>query len=464
MRCPRTALVALAVLSLAADAHASAPGKKIKCEKDLREARKLIDEQWSFKLFKPGAVDLDAAFRELEPLAKRAKTPEECAKVLARFMAKLRDGHSRLQYFPDLDYTAPLIVIRSQRERLSKIPGRRPKVHAYVFARDTTDEVLKTIPVGSEILSVDGVPTDSAYRTLMNYVSGSTGQWKDYMCDRQLLLGPEGSELELAYREPGGARKTVTIRRPIADSLKDLPEEVRAMLGWKNEAYSKRLEGGWGYIRYTSFSRGSLERTVELFDEALDSVFDAPGLIIDLRGNGGGYVEALTQIIGRFITERATIGYYNIRTPGEETIVPVYDDLTGSLTSKPRLYAKPRGKTYTGPVVILIDRRCFSACESFTGGMQGIGRALVIGPEPSGGGSGFVSGLKLPSGAVISFSWTVAWLLNGKQIEGNGVTPDIRVRERPRDWAVGRDRVLERAIRALERGEAKPLLVAGQEG
>jgi carboxyl-terminal processing protease len=90
------------------------------------------------------------------------------------------------------------------------------------------------------------------------------------------------------------------------------------------------------------------------------------------------------------------------------------------------LLATPRKEIYTGPVVILIDRRCFSACESFTGGVQSFGRALVIGSDASGGGSGFVGGLKLPSGAIISFSWTVAWLPNGQQIEGHGVAPEAK--------------------------------------
>ncbi len=61
---------------------------------------------------------------------------------------------------------------------------------------------------------------------------------------------------------------------------------------------------------------------------------------------------------------------------------------------------------------------------------------------------------------MISFSWTVAWRPDGQQIEGNGVVPDVRVTDRPTDWAVARDRVLERAIKALEQGEAKPLTMA----
>ncbi len=460
MRYLRTVAAALVLAFLAANPAPAASSKKVNCHKDLKKVRELINDRWSFKIFKPGAVDLDEAFKQLEPLAKRADTPEACARVIARFMAKLGDGHSRLQYYPDLNYSAPLIVIRSLRERLSKVPGQRPKVHAYVFARDTTNEELKTIPRGSEILAVDGVETESLYREMAQYVSGSTAQWKDYLCDRQLLLGPAETEIDLTYREPGGARKTIAIVRPSVDSLKETPEEVRAHLGWEDESSSQRLEGGWGYIKYTSFSWGNPKRSVELFDEGLDAVFDVPGLIIDLRGNGGGYVDAISKIAGRFIAARETMGFYSVRTPGQETISRVWDEATGSVNSRPRLLATPRKEIYTGPVVILIDRRCFSACESFTGGVQSFGRALVIGSDASGGGSGFVGGLKLPSGAIISFSWTVAWLPNGQQIEGHGVAPDILVRERARDWAVGRDRVLSRAIKALEQGEAKPLTAA----
>lgn len=429
--------------------------KKVNCLKDLKKAVELIDIRWSFKVFKPGAYDLQGRYKQLEPEAKQARTPAACANVLARFMSELRDGHSRLQYFPGLEYTAPKITIRSQRERLTRTFGKKPLVHAYVFARDTTDETLRAILPGSEILSVDGVSIDSMYAFMETRASGSTPQWIDYMCDRQLLLGPTETQIELTLREPGGARKTVTVRRPSFPSEKERKRESEIYLDTVRIARWKRLDDGWGYLKYTTFAFKGLETTVKAFDQALDSLMDAPGLIIDLRGNGGGYVGAMTDIAGRFVSEKSSFGFYQIRRPGQESVIEVLDWSTGSYTTKPRLMVKPRKKTYRGPVVILIDRRCFSACEGFTGGLQALGRVLVIGSDASGGGSGFVSGLRLPSGAIISFSWTVAWRPDGQQIEGHGVPPDIRVRERPRDWVAGRDRVLERAIQALKQGEAK---------
>lgn len=447
-------------LILSLPVTSAAAQKKIDCEKDLKKAVELIDEGWSFKMFKPGAVDFVGAYRELKPIAAHATTPEACADVLRRFMAKLADGHSSLHYFPGVEHTRPRIVIRSQRERLTQIPGQLPKIHAYVVSRDTTDEVLKSIPPGSEILRVDGTPTDSLYRYLDSRVSGSTQQWKDHVVDERLLVGPADTDVTVEILQMDGMVKTVVVRRPPYPTEEERKRQAEISRDTARVATTKVLDGGWGYLRFKSFSFGSLEETVAAFDAALDSLLATPGLVIDLRDNGGGYVGAMLDAAGRFVTEKFPLEYYQIRRPGQQAVIEVWDEYSGSYTVKPPWMSKPRGPTYEGPVVILLDRGCFSACEGFTAGLQAIDRALVIGPEASGGGSGAVGGLKLPSGARISFSWTVGWRPDGQQVEGHGVPPDIKVRERPADWATGRDRVLERAIEALEEGEAKPLVSA----
>ncbi len=146
MRCALIVLTAALMLAAPGRALGQKKPKRVDCHKDLKKAVELIDQRWSFKLFKPGAVNFRQAYEELAPEAKRAKEPEACAGVIARFMAKLGDGHSRLQYYPGVERTRPKIEVRSRRERLSRIPGQKPPLHAYVFFRDTTDETLRVAP------------------------------------------------------------------------------------------------------------------------------------------------------------------------------------------------------------------------------------------------------------------------------------------------------------------------------
>lgn len=456
----RALIAALLIALPSSGALARTPVPEIKCEKDIKEAAELIYNLWSFKLFKPGAVNIEAEYALHYALAKRAETPEECADILARFMARLKDGHSAVNFYPGLNYTTPEVELRTMRERLSRVPGEKPKAHVYVVERDTTDEWLKPLKPGSEILEVDGAPIQELHDYWGSRVSGSTTQWLDYQCDKRLLLGPAETEIELTVRQTNGVKETLKIRRPRMKTEDEREREYDAYADTVHIATSKRLDEGWGYLKYRTFAFRSLRQTVKPFDEALDSIIDVPGLIIDLRGNGGGSSDVINDVAGRFIEERTSMGFFNIRTPGQETIMEVWDEVTGSITSKPRLSAHPRGHTYTGPVVIVVDRTCFSACEMFTAGLQAAGRALVVGPEATGGGSGGIAVSKLPSGARIQFSTAVAWRPDGEIIEGNGVEPDIKIPIRPRDLAAARDRVLERAIKALQEGEAKPLTVA----
>ncbi|MGH7546430.1 MAG: S41 family peptidase, partial [Gemmatimonadota bacterium] len=232
-------------------------------------------------------------------------------------------------------------------------------------------------------------------------------------------------------------------------------------------AESKELEGGWGYLKLNTFAWKSTRKTVEAFDEALDPVLDRPGIILDLRDNGGGLASVVREIAGRFITEKIVATYVQMRSPGSRHLVQYWDYKRG-MSSIPPIVAEPRDPIYEGPVILLINAGCISACEMFAGGLQSVGRLTIVGTGPSGGGSGGVAGSDLPSGAIISFSVAISWRPDGTQIETNGVNPDIKVSENPLHFAEGRDVVLEKAIELLEAGRAPTIAdanwAAGREG
>jgi carboxyl-terminal processing protease len=169
------------------------------------------------------------------------------------------------------------------------------------------------------------------------------------------------------------------------------------------EFESGRLENGIGYIRFNTFHRNLIPDMVE----AVAALQDAPGMIIDLRGNPGGDGRTGELLAGQFLDERALFGSLRTRTGTSEWNVD--------------------GESiYAGPVVILIDALSYSCSEWFASGMQAVGRAVIIG-ERSPGGTTAMNVKTLPNGA--SLGYPVAQLLtpDGTVLEGYGVIPDIAV-------------------------------------
>ncbi|MEE8568428.1 MAG: S41 family peptidase [Anaerolineales bacterium] len=169
------------------------------------------------------------------------------------------------------------------------------------------------------------------------------------------------------------------------------------------EFESGRLENGIGYIRFNTFHRNLIPDMVE----AVAALQDAPGMIIDLRGNPGGDGRTGELLAGQFLDERALFGSLVTRSGTSEWYV-VGESI------------------YAGPVVILIDALSYSCSEWFASGMQAVGRAVIIG-ERSPGGTTAMNVKTLPNGA--SLGYPVAQLLtpDGTVLEGYGVIPDIAV-------------------------------------
>ena len=234
------------------------------------------------------------------------------------------------------------------------------------------------------------------------------------------LFGDAGTPVSLEFLDESDVLHETTLLRKQQAGKTIIGESFPPLYV---DFHAKRLEGNIGYVSFSAFVPPVDER----FGAALDSLLDVRGLIIDIRGNPGGMHEVGEAIVSRLIRKDTLFSIFRYRDETQEVIV------------------QPGESTYDGPVVILIDVMNASASERFSGCIQSIGRAVVVG-ERSSGSVGPSDVMELPNGA--SFMYLVAQSLtpDGMVLEGHGVIPDISTGLDRATLLEGRDVQLERAI------------------
>ena len=245
------------------------------------------------------------------------------------------------------------------------------------------------------------------------------------------ICGPPGTDVTIVYLDEQGRQLQSSMeRRSRPGRTASGPGLPPSFL----EFESRRLDGGIGYIRFNWFHAALAEQ----LPRAIASMHDAPGLIIDLRGNPGGMRDAARAGARSLVRDRCQCATLRSR-----------DGTRGVVLD-------PASEGYGGPVVVLIDVMSKSSSEFFAACTQAIGRSVVIGGR-SPGSVGPAGLLPLPNGATLIYPTAQETTLDGTILEDHGVIPDIEV---PLDRALllqGRDTQLEAAISHIERGleEAK---------
>lgn len=238
------------------------------------------------------------------------------------------------------------------------------------------------------------------------------------------LYGPPETAVSISYLDENGDRHEKRITRTRRREGRVFSE---AMPPFFIEFESRRLEKGIGYIRFNHFAAPVDEK----FIGALKSMGDAPGVIIDLRRNSGGFLRTLDSMARNFISQGTL--FYKVRLK-DRTINKVLD---------------PVESVYTGPVVLIIDETSMSCSEIFASSMQAIGKAVVVG-ERSPGYSLLADWIKLPNGD--SFMHTIGQNLtpDGQVVEERGVIPDIEVGLDREMLLKGNDSQLQAAIEYIK--------------
>jgi carboxyl-terminal processing protease len=229
------------------------------------------------------------------------------------------------------------------------------------------------LKAGEEIVKVDGASVDGL--TLDEVVSR--------------VRGIEGTDVTLELRSPGGANRSLTITR----AKLDLPVASWAFVPGTKDAV----------LRLESFSAGAAKAATAAIREALDQ--GAEGIVLDLRGNPGGYVNEPVEVASQLLADG---------------VVYVSVDRSGTRTSHE---VKPGGIATEIPLVVLVDDQTASSAEILTGALQDAGRGRVVGVTTYGTGT-VVNTYPLQDGGALTIG-TERWLTpKGRAIWREGLVPD----------------------------------------
>jgi carboxyl-terminal processing protease len=354
----------------------------------------------------------------IEPTAeaiRHVKSDREFYDLLLELMASLKDTHTRIVFHPGQPRPdAPPVV-------LNQVEGKV----AVIRAKESTG-----LKPGDVVLSVDGKRVGECLAAGMKRVCASTDRARIRGACWQLLEGPPGSTVTLTVEGADDTPRRVSLRRAGRGAF--LSEPVIA---------SRALGESLGYIRISGWGGRNL---VGRFDRALQEFKDCKGLVIDVRGNGGGSDELADLVNGRFVDKPVVSSIDFWRQRGTET----FDKTIG--------WVRPRGPwTYRGRVAVLIDAGCASACEHFVSGIEAMKRVLLVGTPTNGAGGGPTL-VTLSDGTKVVISRALGLRANGVVFEGHGIPPDIFSSPTLDDLRHGRDAALEIAKAWLLSGKPVP--------
>ncbi|MDN5201461.1 S41 family peptidase [Fulvivirgaceae bacterium BMA10] len=192
-----------------------------------------------------------------------------------------------------------------------------------------------------------------------------------------------------------------------------------------------------GYIRYRSFNLPIRENDLDFLVNRFKGL---KGIIIDVRNNEGGDPANAYRFVERIADQRRHIYTTKYKNgPGKNDFTVSDKAFIEPTGDHPRFHQK---------IVLLTNRKSYSATNFFTAMLRVFPNVTVIGDQ-TGGGGGAPVGYELPNGWACNFSTSITYLPDGFIIE-DGIPPDIRVDMSTQDKLIGKDTILERALSELD--------------
>ncbi len=378
-----------------------------------------------------GGLDWRAVHDEFRPLVEGAETTAEARSAMRGMIAKLGQSHFN--------------IIASEAYASIDSPAKKGDLGGAtgidVRVLDGEAVVVKTLPgaPGAEagvrpgwiVRRIDDTDIPSLFPPIEKEFEGNPR--KDLYLARSVvgrMQGAIGDTLRMTFLDERD--------RPVEKTLV-LAEQRGKKIVFGNfppfylRTETKTLEGGIGYFTFSVFFDPLT--LMPAYEAAMRSFMEAPGVVIDIRGNPGGIGAVPIGMAGWFIDEKnRDIGTMRTR---DNTL---------------RFVVNPRAKLYRGPVAVLVDGFSGSSSEIFAGGVQGFPRVKIVGTRTVGATLPSTAE-RLPNGDGFQYATASYVARDGTELEGRGVLPDIEARLTREALLAGRDPVLEAAIDWIESQE-----------
>jgi carboxyl-terminal processing protease len=359
-------------------------------------------------------MDIEARFKAADDKLKQAASISQLWGIIAQALVELNDSHTF--------FVAPSKRAQTEYGWQAQMFGD----HCYVTAiKPGSDAEQKGLAPGDEILSIDGrTPTRKNF-WMFKYL--------------YYALRPQAG-MQLVINTSSGQQKQMDVMARIKDR-----KQVTDLTGQDIWQVIRESENEDRLHRHRFVESDDLliwrmpQFDMDKFqvDEMIDKAKKRKNLLLDLRGNGGGYEETMLRMVGNLFDHDVKIG-----------------ELKRRKETKP-LIAKTRGDgAFSGKIVVLLDSQSASAAELLARVVQLEKRGAVIGDTSSGAvmrsqNYDHQVGLDVVVFYGVSVTDADVIMADGQSLERVGVVPDELKLPTPADLAAKRDPVLAYAVSLL---------------
>ena len=379
--------------------------------------------------YDPGfhGVNWDQIHEQYLPQVRAAKDDDDFYAIVRRMTSVLHDAHTRF-YSPDQWKRIKLHERAGFGFTAADVQGKT----AITTVEKGSDAERSGIQPGMIVVSVDRQAiADRIADAAAKHEASSSPRADQLLVYRDVFSAPIGSSVKMVLARADGSTFEATVTAQVYPNGPEVESRV--------------LPSGEGYIEFNGFNH----KTEKEFKSALQQVRQAPGVIVDLRWNGGGELDPVVAIAGYFLNDKTLIAKYSTRT-GKPIAW-----FGGMVKLKLDVEAGQHGEAiYTGPVTLLVGPRTASASEIFSGGMQEIGRVKVIGTQTCGCVLGITKPREMKGGSVLEISESMWMTPKGRKLEGDGITPDRIIAPTIADLQQKRDPALAEAEKSLHQSKS----------